>query len=205
VQLLWGWACRRATSCATCHVGSPPYRWARTPEQASDRRSMASLREHCVPTGVTRHLPLGRRHAAAAHTRAGAPPSATGRSPAARRQPPWRPCRGSYRHDARAKLLATLLAYKPRRVSSLRVPENTAPAAIAIRVAVVSLLFRLFSGPTEPLAPSPNLHQSLPDHLWLSSPLTFARNLAAAEVPRLPRHWPSPGHSSVKSPSPIDL
>jgi hypothetical protein len=67
------------------------------------------------------------------------------------------------------------------RVSSLRMPENTPPASIAISVAVVTLLFRLFSGPTEPLAPSPNLHQSLPDHLWLSSPLTFSGNLAAAE------------------------
>jgi hypothetical protein len=40
---------------------------------ACDRRSMASLSEHCMPTGVTRRLPLGRRHAAAAHTRASAP------------------------------------------------------------------------------------------------------------------------------------
>jgi hypothetical protein len=78
------------------------------------------LHEHCVPTGVTRRLPLGRRHAAAAHRRASAPPSSTGRSPAARRQLPCRPCRGSCWHDARAKLLATPLAYKTPRVSALR-------------------------------------------------------------------------------------
>jgi hypothetical protein len=86
------------------------------------------LRKHCVPTGVTHRLPLGRRHAAAAHTRAGAPPSATGRSPAARRQPPWRPCRGSCRHNTRAKLLVTLLAYKnPSRVTPCAHPRTHRP------------------------------------------------------------------------------
>jgi hypothetical protein len=70
---------------------------------------------------------------------------------------------------------------------------------------VVSLLFRLFSSPTKPLAPSPNLHQSLPDHLCLRSPLTFAGNLTAAEVPRFPRRRPSPGRTPAESPSPIDL
>jgi hypothetical protein len=62
-------------------------------------------------------------------------------------------------------LLATLLVYKPPRVSSLRAPENTPSAAVAISATVVSLPFRLLSGPTESLAPFPNLHQSLPNHL----------------------------------------
>jgi hypothetical protein len=34
---------------------------------------------------------------------------------------------------------------------------------------VVSLLLRLLSDPTEPLVTFPNLHHSLPYHLWLSS------------------------------------
>jgi hypothetical protein len=69
----------------------------------------------------------------------------------------------------------------------LRAPENTLPAAVAISVAVVSLLLRLHPNPIEPLVTFPNLHQSLPDHLWLSSSPSFAGNLAAAEVPRVPR------------------
>jgi hypothetical protein len=56
-------------------------------------------------------------------------------------------------------------------------PETTLPAAAAISTVVVSLLFRLLSGPTEPVVPFQNLHQSLPDHLWPSFPLTFAENL----------------------------
>jgi hypothetical protein len=124
------------TSCATCHVGSSPYRRARTPEKASDHRSMASFREHYVPTGVTHRLPLGRRHTAAAHTRAGAPPSATGQSLAARRQTPWRPCRGSCRHGARAELLVTLLAYKnPSRVAPCARPRTHRPPSPAISAA----------------------------------------------------------------------
>jgi hypothetical protein len=50
----------RATS------ASPPYRWARTPERACDRRSEAGLCEHCVPTGcdslpTPRPVPCGHR------------------------------------------------------------------------------------------------------------------------------------------------
>jgi hypothetical protein len=68
---------------------------------------------------------------AATHTRAGAPPSATGRSPAARRPPPWCPSRGSCRHDARVTLLVKLLAYKnPSRFTPcarLRLPRRLRP------------------------------------------------------------------------------
>jgi hypothetical protein len=197
--------CLRATSCATFHVGSSPYHWARTPEQARDRRSMASLHKHCMPTGVTRHLPLGRRHTAAAHTRAGAPPSAIGRSPAARREPPWRPCRGSCR-PRRLGEAASRRSWpiKTPWVVSLRASVSNPSAAVAISAGVVSLPFRSVSGPTEPLVPFPNLHQSLHDHLWLSSPSLFAGNLAATETPRLPCRRPSPGCSPAKSPTPIE-
>jgi hypothetical protein len=65
----------------------------------------------------------------------------------------------------RTKLLVTPLAYKNPLVSALRAPETTPPTAVAISTTVVSLLFRLLSGPTEPLVTFPNLHQSLPDHL----------------------------------------
>jgi hypothetical protein len=87
----------------------------------------------------------------------------------------------------------------------LRALENTPPAAVAISAAVVSLLLRLLSSPTEPLATFPNFHQSPPVHLWLSSLLTFAGNLTAAEVPRLPRRRPSPGRSLAEPPPLIDL
>jgi hypothetical protein len=156
------------------------------------------LREHCVPTGMTRRLPLGRRHAAVAHTRAGALPSATGRSSAARLQPPCRPCHGSCWHDARAKLLATPLAYNPP-------PPGLCLARARVYTArrgELALLLAL--RPDRASGPLPNLHQSLPDHLWPSFPLTFAGNLAAAEAPWLPRRRPSPGRSPAKSLTPID-
>jgi hypothetical protein len=87
----------------------------------------------------------------------------------------------------------------------LRVPENTPPVAVAISAAMVSLLLRLLSDPTEPLVTFPNLHQSLPDHLWLSPPPSFVGNLAAAEVPRVPRRQPSPGQSPAEPQPPINL
>jgi hypothetical protein len=162
--------------------------------------------------GHDTRLPLGRRHVAATQTRAGAPPSATGRSPTARRQLPWRPCRGSCSHDAQMMLLATLLVYKTPRVSSLRTPENAPSAAVAISAAVVSLPFCLLSGPTESLAPFPNLHQSLPDHLWLSFPPHIRREprrrggVAVASPPAIT--GPFPGQVSVTNRplvSPIEL
>jgi hypothetical protein len=111
------WNCFGLDAPARDVVGELPRRLATVPPGAHAGAGLrplvhGKLREHCVPMGMTRRLPLGRRHVAAAHTRAGAPPSATGRSPAAHRQPPWRPCRGSCRHDAWAMLLVTLLAYK---------------------------------------------------------------------------------------------
>jgi hypothetical protein len=146
------------------------------------------LREHCVPTGMTRRLPLGRRHAAVAHTRAGALPSATGRSSAARLQPPCRPCHGSCWHDARAKLLATPLAYNPPppRVSALRAPESTPPV-------VVSLLFCLLSGPTEPLVPFQTSTRASPITYGLASP----SHSPGTSPPRRRRGCLAAGHHRV--------
>jgi hypothetical protein len=186
---------------------SPPYRRARTPEQASDRRSMASLREHCVPTGVTCLLPLGRWHAAAAHMRAGALPSATGQSLAARRPLPWRPCRGSCRHDARAMLLVKLLAYKnPSRVTPcarLRTPHPP-PSPLE------PPWWACFSAcsPTRPSLWSPSLTSTraspitygldLPPHSPGTSPPRRCRGCLAAGHHRV---VPRPSHQYQSNPS----
>jgi hypothetical protein len=68
-----------------------------------------------------------------------------------------------------------------------------------------SLHLRLLPDPIEPPVTFPNLHQSLPDHLCLSSSPVFVGNLAATEVTRVPRHRPSPGRSPAEPPPPIDL
>jgi hypothetical protein len=54
--------------------------------------------------GVTRCPPLGRCHAAAVHSPPRTPPSAIGRRPAARRQPPPRHADATVDHETREKL-----------------------------------------------------------------------------------------------------
>jgi hypothetical protein len=81
----------------THHVGSPYPGRARTPRGRSNQRSEAHAAATVQLGPMTRVGSLGRCYAACADSSARAPPSATGRRPAARRQLPWRPCLSSCR------------------------------------------------------------------------------------------------------------
>jgi hypothetical protein len=81
----------------TRHVGSPYPGRARMPRRRSNQRSEARAAPTVQLGPMTRVGSLGRCHAACAHSPARAPPSATGRRPAARSQPLWHPCLSSCR------------------------------------------------------------------------------------------------------------
>jgi hypothetical protein len=142
-----------------------------------------------------------------AHTRAGAPPSATGRSPAARRPPPWHPCRGSCRHDARATLLVKLLAYKnlSRFTPCARPriprppPSPLAPPWCACFSAYSLTRLSLWSPSLTSTRASPITYSlSLPPHLPGTSPPRRCRGCLAAGHHRA---VPRPSHRYQSNPS----
>jgi hypothetical protein len=122
---------------------------------------------------------------AATHTRAGAPPSATCRSPAARRPPPWHPCRGSCRHDARATLLVKLRAYKTPPGSLLARAREYPVAAVRHCRRSVSTVSQSISLRTLELKPFPVNHNTSPSHVLIkpSHPFAGARAPAVAAGP----------------------
>jgi hypothetical protein len=167
----------RAHDVAPGHAtsASPPYRRARMAEQACDRRSEARLREHCVPTGrdslpTPRPVPRGHNTLAPARAAFRHWPSAGRTSPTA-----FAPCRRHYGSRSSGEAASRRSwPIKTPRVVSLRAPVSNLSAAVAISAAVVNLPPACSPGWPSLWSPS-QTSQSLHDHIWLSSPLTFRR------------------------------
>jgi hypothetical protein len=101
----------RTTSCVTCHVGSPPYHWVACRSRLATAGPWPASASTVCLRGVTHCPPLGRCHAATAHSPLRVPPSAIDRRPAARRLRAMPTTLWITNLGRRG--LVTLLAYKP--------------------------------------------------------------------------------------------